>query len=582
MKLYNLIWTFLVIVSSCTAADQAVQAPDARNESQQSVERDASQNPPVYRGDLDTQKQPSMREDRMEYKRGLAQDLVNKAVSFFKENSVELACYQFREVEEWQFDEMYPFVIHEAGTIYAHGKDDALIWQYINDARQERQKSSPTEVKKDLIEEMREAVTRDGWLNYEWNFENKHVYVREVEKDGRIYFIGTGFYPESHKYIVQQLVNQAVDYSQKFGTKRVISQINNPTGQFVKGPLYLWLYDFEGMSYAHGDNSGRVGRNHMDWQGAQGTYLIKDAIEKLQEREEAWIEFYEEGNVLKRSYVRRYKDPRDGKRYFIGGGYYPDVDSAMVKDFVREAVNYLKSNGPEVALRDFTSYNGGFRKGPLRIYVYDMEGTTLADGQNPEFVGQNMLEVAGTEGGDPIAKEILRKAKQSGEGTTTFLNKNQYQELYYQKVTTPDGEFIVGSGYWPDTKRTTAESLAQNAAMHLEQNTIEKAFQDFTTWSSDFVRGDLFIEVIDYNGIIVAYGPRNPYVWSKIDATTDEGYNVADVLISTAQTAGRSGGWVTYTSQGRQYKMYVSEVAKNIETHDQTQKKKYVVGVFYV
>lgn len=568
-----------LVLTTCEINNTA-SSQEASKQSHDASDRDGA--PPIERGDLASATEKKLsEEERIEYKRNLAQDLVHRGMDYFKNNTIENACRSFAEDEQWQADEMYVFVVHDSGVIYAHGKDNDLIWRHIDEARKERTAKSPIDVTSNLVQEMRKAARSDGWLSYEWDFKRKHTYVQEVEKNGRIFFLGTGFYPESHRFMTKELVKEAIAYAKEYGADQIFQRINNPIGAFVQGPIYLWAYDFDGVSYAHGRNIARIGRHHMDWQGAQGRYVIKDIIERLQDAESTWIEYYEKGDIRKRAYVQRFKDSATGKEYFIGGGYYPEVDSQMVRSFTNRAVDHLKTQGPTVAFRDFTSYTGGFRKGPLTVFVYNMDGTIVADGENPEFVGQNMLEMQDPEGRS-VAKEILNKARKHGEGRTTLLDKGQYRELYFEYVDIPAGEYVVGSGHWPDSKRTVAESLAKKAAMNLRQKSYEEALRDFTTWSSEYMRGDLFVEVINYEGIIVAYGPRLSYIWSEVDVQTEEGYNVGDVLIETARTG---GGWTSYRSQGRRYHMYVTEVDKDVPTQHENQEDrshKFVVGVFYI
>ena len=599
MKLYNRIGIFAAFLLLCCYAEHTnVASQQTDQNSSKSSDNNVTQEPdvddvmqvvnqdipPVKHGDLDKERNNTRlyqftapEDERLKNKRDLAHDLVNKAVDYFKNNTIYQACRAFLDDNDFQYDEMLVFVVDDTGTIYAHGKDTDLIWRNINTVRKERKRSSPVELVEDVVEEMRKATKQDGWLSYEWNFEMKHAYVQQVEKNGRIFYVGTGFFPVSHVYKVQRLVDSAVAYAKDYGVAETIQRINNEEGVFVQGPMYLWLYDFDGNMYAHG--RGKIaGRNRIDWQDTQGNYRNRTIVEQLQEHESMWIDYYESGNVLKRAYVRRLIDPRDGQRHFIGGGYYPEVDMPMVKDFVRRSINYLQTNGPKIAFRDFNSYQGGFRPGPLRVFVYNMEGDILADGTNPSFVGQNMLNVTDPEG-KSVAKQIIEKAKKFGKGIVTLFSKDEYKDLYFEKVETPSGTYIVGSGYWPDSKQTIAESLAKKAATHLEQNPFDIAMRDFTTWDYSFVRGDLFVIVIDYNGIVTAYGPRTSFVWYALNQKTKEGYTIADILIETARTG---GGWTSFTSREHPYHMYVTEVPKEMNMSGSNGTSYYAVGVYYI
>ncbi|WP_292520237.1 cache domain-containing protein [Methanoculleus sp.] len=81
--------------------------------------------------------------------------------------------------------------------------------------------------------------------------------------------------------------------------------------------------------------------------------------------------------------------------------------------FVESAAAYVRENGKEKALAEFSDPNGSFIQGELYIYAYDFNGTTLAHPVNPEKVGVNRLNE--TEGNVGAFLRKMNDAIRSGE-----------------------------------------------------------------------------------------------------------------------------------------------------------------------
>jgi signal transduction histidine kinase len=392
-----------------------------------------------------------------------------------------------------------------------------------------------------------------------------------VRRGNKTFVIGAGFYPESDGFAVQQLVQRAVNYAENNSAKALFPRVNSPEGVFVQGDIYLWVFSFEGNVYAHGNNQAIVGRNQINWQDSNGKYRNQIIIDKLKNQKSAWINYTGTGGIAKRAYVEKFTDPETGKKYFVGSSYYPNVESDMTISFVNRAVDYLKEHGVSDSQRVFNSQASDFIQGPLRLFLYDMKGKTLVDTDDPEFIGKNLINLRDPEG-KYVVKSILAEAKDNGSGWVSMLDKNEYKELYVQKVIIPDGEFVIGAGFWPASKGNSAMALANKATNHLQNNMIQDAFADFSRLSSEFLRGDLFVSVYDESGITLVYGPYKRFVWSENKKPLSEkGYPIVDHFNATARAG---GGWYTYSINGLRYRTFVREVAKESGTNGQGLGKK--------
>lgn len=90
-----------------------------------------------------------------------------------------------------------------------------------------------------------------------------------------------------------------------------------------------------------------------------------------------------------------------------------------------------------------------------------------------------------------------------------------------------------------------AKALAESAAAHLEAAGPETALRDFMEPRGGFIRGDLYVFVLDFNGLVWANGAAPEGVGSDASmAQTADGRFFIQEMIHLAQTAGQ--GWVEY------------------------------------
>lgn len=321
--------------------------------------------------------------------------LTLNAVKHFMKVSVENACNDFIHNNIWRKGEIFVFVFNANGEVLAHGDDYDLIWKNIKNMKGPG--GTP------LIKDMIARGPKGGRVSYIWDNAFKVSYVRTVIKDGVTYLLGCGFFPENDEYQTKQLVKTAVSFFKQNGPDATFALVSNPKGPFVKGDIYMFVYDFKGVVVAHGQNAALVGQNLIDMTDSRGKHIIQDLIQIAKTKGSGWYE-YEWRNEVKRSYVERIVDPKTKKPYLISAGYYPNITLDVVKTYVNRAVSYLKTNGAKVAFAEFSNLVGEFAKGGLGIYVFDYKGKCLAHGENPAFVGQKSYKAARS------IRQIFRKS----------------------------------------------------------------------------------------------------------------------------------------------------------------------------
>lgn len=500
-------------------------------------------------------------EESVTKKMALAEELVGRAAEFFVKTPIGKALRSFEKDDQWWAGDLGLFVFSGSGDCYMYGIELKPIWT--NFLKRDDEDTADEEEKHDMpfIEDMLKLGTTGGWLTYQWNHSSCYAYVKVVIKSGQKFIIGTSFYPDSSRFVLHEMVKRAIRYGIQSGARALFNGITYG-GKFRHGDIYLWAYDLSGFSFAHGQNPLYVGQDRRNWKDSRGRARNRKMIDIVKKNGSGWIDYDEDG-VEKKAYFEIFTDPASKKKYIIGGGYFPTITQDSVRKFVKRAVNYIKAKGADIAMRDYSSFSGGFRQGPLRIFAYDMNYTMLADGSNPIFIGQSLYDTVDPEGRF-VAREIHDIAEESGSGFVTLSEANSYKTVYFEKVEMPDGKFIIGAGYFPGTKEHVAQTLNEKACSYLQKHTLGESLKAFTDYSPDFVYGDLYVSVYNTDGICYAEGIDKEHIWSDERETTldDKGYPIIDKIIAKAN---QGGGWESYTLRDGVYRNYVQLITKEIE-----------------
>lgn len=117
---------------------------------------------------------------------------------------------------------------------------------------------------------------------------------------------------------------------------------------------------------------------------------------------------------------------------------------------VKKAVAMVKSDGKEKTFAAIADpANKDFHDRDLYVYVYDLNGVSLAHGANPKMVGKNLLDMKDNEG-KPMIQEMVKTAKEKGSGWVDYKWPNPVTKTveaksgYVEKV----GDILVGSGIY--------------------------------------------------------------------------------------------------------------------------------------
>jgi len=375
---------------------------------------------------------------------------------------------------------------------------------------------------------------------------------------------------KSRNTMVVKFVDKAVEHLQKNELSRALSDFSH-NEDFVKGELYIFVFDYDGVCLAHGQDSHLIWEPMFDYQDKFGSYPVEGFIEKAK-KGGGWLT-YVWRNAAKVSYVRGIV--KDGKRLVVGAGYYPMSKRDSVVELVRASVDHFnKSMVAGASVSDaFSELNyplGKFVLGDLYIFALDFEGDIWAQGDKPGVIGANAFNRPDQEG-KLINQEIIKKLEKSDNGVwIEYKTKGTKKLAYAEKVTDKKGNnYFIAAGYYPRAGRKDAFELVKRGYAYMKMHGLTEAKRAFTNKKRDDYRfGDLWLFVYDYEGNCRAHGKNPDYVGApRFNEKDQDGKYYVQEMIEKAKDG---GGWVTHKLKNRSRFVYVEPINLGDKT--------YVVG----
>ena len=86
------------------------------------------------------------------------------------------------------------------------------------------------------------------------------------------------------------MVKKGIAFVKSSGKEKALAEFSNPAGQFVKGELYIFVVDFNGVILAHGANAKLINKNMIDLKDAAGKPFMHDIV-KAGKQGSGWVEY---------------------------------------------------------------------------------------------------------------------------------------------------------------------------------------------------------------------------------------------------------------------------------------------------
>ncbi len=512
----------------------------------------------------------------VELKRERVKALVEKGKKVFNEHSFAQACNMITHDSALRDGELFLWIHALDGTVVAYGEDPRLIWQNLYDFKDDFG-FYPMRVLLQL------ALNGGGWHSYRWNKATKTSYVQLVEKDGKKYEMGAGYFAVSKAEEVVSLVKGAADLftslvAQGVGKEAAFGIFMYPMGTFMYGDLYIYVLDDAGITVVHGEKPGYTGTSAWQVKDPTGKHYEQElitAMRKVPVGRGRWFHYISK-NASKDVYAQRVVDKK-GANYYIASGFYPETDREKVVDLVARGYQYLKTYGKTAAKDAFVSLfakdssGQNFIWGDLGLFLLDFSGNVKVFANMPEYSGRNMLNFKDATGRF-VVKEVIAKLKKEERAWMDFRIKNAFWSIYVERVDMGMEPLIIGSGFFPVNKLEMMHLIVHSAAEFLRINDDTVAFNAFSMRDGKFVRGDLQIFALDATGgTCYTWGYVYDLIWRDLARKADQ---QGRMYIQALLDATQQDSATVEAHENNAHKVYYAEPVFK-------EGKRYVVGSGY-
>ena len=98
----------------------------------------------------------------------------------------------------------------------------------------------------------------------------------------------------------KSMVEESIAFLNANGKEKTLAEISNPKGKFVKGDIYIFVYDMNATVLAHPFNPKLIGKNLMEVPDSEGKLFRKEIVEGAKTKGTGWVDY-------------KYKNPANNK-----------------------------------------------------------------------------------------------------------------------------------------------------------------------------------------------------------------------------------------------------------------------------
>lgn len=294
----------------------------------------------------------------------------------------------------------------------------------------------------------------------------KLLYVLKVD-DGM--WIGSGIYLSGQAPLfsfedqrkLKAFVNSARDYAAKFGKDKALRAFNDPAGEFVKGDLYIFAYDFRGNTLSLPFQPEIVGKNRLAINDSNGVTFVRDILGLAETGSgQSYYIYPNPGDNMSEELKLSYAAKVDNS-WWLGAGTYSSPNKAQnisamkptnreeLKAFVQEAYSHALVTNKEKAMLDFMDVNGSWVRGDVYIFAQDFNGTELCLPYQPTAVGTYRLDIKNDQG--VYINREMRAIAKNGSGFYEYSWRNPISNMSEPKVSyvsKVDDTWWLGAGIY--------------------------------------------------------------------------------------------------------------------------------------
>jgi cytochrome c len=87
------------------------------------------------------------------------------------------------------------------------------------------------------------------------------------------------------------LVDKATAFYKANGKDKAFAEFSNSKGPFVKGELYIFILDLNGVVLAHGANEKLINKDLSQLKDVDGKLFIQEALQTAKSKGSGWVDY---------------------------------------------------------------------------------------------------------------------------------------------------------------------------------------------------------------------------------------------------------------------------------------------------
>ena len=230
-----------------------------------------------------------------------------------KASGISMAAKEFttKRSNTFRFGDLFLFLYDLKGKCIAHGKNE----EWVGQNHWDRQDEDGRYFVREMVEKAKQG---GGWIDIKRLNSFASVYVEKIDMGTDEFIIGSGLYPISKNETMTLLVKSGAGYLQATQTQEAFRAFVDKQGKFIRGDLFVFVFDQEGFCYAYGDNYSLIWRNLLGWKDDNGKPFVKILINTARQGPGKVTYTLNKRSFI--SYVQQVE--KDGKVYVVGSGFY--------------------------------------------------------------------------------------------------------------------------------------------------------------------------------------------------------------------------------------------------------------------
>jgi len=240
-------------------------------------------------------------------------DLVRRGYQFMKASGVSQGQKAFNDERESQYrnGDLGLFLYDMKGKCLAYGVNEDFVGQNQFDAKD----SDGRYYVREFIER---ANSGGGWVSFKIKNSFESAYVEKIDMGVGEFVIGSGIFPVSKPDTMTLLVKSALGYLTTHSMDQLLQRLVDRNDEFLRGDLFLYVFDLEGFCYGWGDSYKLIWQNLINWKDENDKPFVKLMIDASAQGPEHLV--LKMNKAQRVNYFEQIE--KDGKKYLIGSGFY--------------------------------------------------------------------------------------------------------------------------------------------------------------------------------------------------------------------------------------------------------------------